>query len=185
MPAVTSSGAKQSALDDGPVPAPADTKASRRLVCIGIDPGQNGGMAVLNGDGPPALTAMPATERDVWDWLNDHASSTIGQDTVAVIERVHSFPKQGVASSFKFGQSYGFLRGVLIAAGISFQEVNPEVWQKSLGATTRKQAGSVPAHKKRLKQLAQQMFPNVKVGLKEADALLLAEFCRRKAEGKL
>ena len=44
------------------------------------------------------------------------------------IERVHSMPGQGVSSSFKFGQSYGTVRGFF---GASFQVIHaqPSVWK--------------------------------------------------------
>jgi crossover junction endodeoxyribonuclease RuvC len=48
----------------------------------------------------------------------------------AVVERVASMPKQGVASTFKFGASYGAVRGVLAALKIQTHLVTPGVWKK-------------------------------------------------------
>lgn len=114
---------------------------------------------------------MPDTERDVWGRIVD--GGVRSERTVfAVIERVHSMPKQGVASSFKFGRSYGFLRGCLIASGIPFEEVTPQVWQKALGCLSR-------GDKNVTKARAQQLFPSLKITHATADALLLAEYARR------
>ena len=136
---------------------------------IGVDPGASGGIAFLSSiDGQPHATKMPETERDVWLAL----STWDRTNAFAVIEAVHSMPKQGVASSFKFGRSYGFLRGCLIASGIPFEEVTPQKWQKALGCMSR-------GDKNVTKARAQQLFPGLKITHATADALLLAEYARR------
>jgi hypothetical protein len=104
----------------------------------------------------------------------------------AVIEKVGGYigkPQPGSAM-FKFGMSYGGLRMALIAAGISFLEVTPQQWQKTLGVSTKKKNETKGKFKNRLKALAQQIFPSVKVTLATADALLLAEYARRLRSGK-
>ena len=149
---------------------------------LGIDPGASGGLAVVSAIGQDS-TAMPATERDAWDWIRSSYASC------AAIEKVQGYIGPGTAfpgsAMFRFGQSYGFLRGCLIAAGISFEEVTPQRWQKGLGVAPRGKQESKGAFKNRLKAKAQQLFPNVKVTLATADALLIAEYCRRKHGGAL
>jgi Holliday junction resolvasome RuvABC endonuclease subunit len=88
-------------------------------------------------------------------------------------------PKQGVASSFKFGVNYGIVRMALTAAGIPFEEVTPQAWQKALGITHRKKTETPSEWKNRLRARAQQLFPSVSLTLATADALLIAEYCRR------
>ncbi len=145
---------------------------------IGIDPGQSGGIACLTAVGDVWYAAkMPETERDSWRLLVDtSAAPRIGCQ--ALIEQVHSMPKQGVSSSFKFGQSYGFLRGILIASEIPFDQVTPQRWQKAIGCLTK-------GDKNVSKAKAQQLFPAVKVTHAIADALLIAEYCRRLRLGLL
>ena len=136
---------------------------------LGIDPGQSGGIAWIDEDGPHAIP-MPATERDVWEvivLLEDWA-------TFALIETVHSMPKQGVASSFKFGQSYGMLRMALIASGIPFAGITPQKWQGPLGLKRTSKDETITAKKNRHKARAQELFPSLKITHKIADALLLA-----------
>ena len=142
---------------------------------LGIDPGASGGIAWLQPNEPHMkgldrreADKMPDTERDTWELIRRWRDSA----TLAVIEAVHSMPKQGVASSFKFGRSYGFLRGCLIASGIPFEEVTPQRWQKELGCLSR-------GDKNVTKARAQQLFPSLKVTHATADALLLAEYARR------
>lgn len=144
------------------------------MIFLGIDPGQSGGIASLmveNGQDAIAWK-MPETERDIWRLVASRAPDGDCPATFAAIERVHSMPKQGVASSFKFGRSYGFLRGCLIASGIPFEEVAPQVWQKAMGCLSR-------GDKNVTKAKAQQLFPSLKITHATADALLLAEYAQR------
>jgi len=152
-----------------------------RPTYIGIDPGQSGGLILLDGVMVKA-TPMPATERDIWDWF-DHQD--IGTAPQAIIEKVHSMPRQGVVSSFKFGLGYGGLRMALIAACIPFDEVTPQVWQRALGIPSRLKTETPTKWKNRLKAKAQQLYPRLEVTLKTADALLIATYCQRKHTGTL
>ena len=171
----------------------------RRRLYVGIDPGQSGGIAVLSSDGSVTTLPMPTTERDVWSIFagtNIESASSVH----AVIEKVHSMPGQGVSSTFKFGVGYGGVRMALIAAGIPFSEVTPQAWMKDLSIPKRKVGRKVKVRSKtgkvvtkvvgaetkgefknRLKAMAQQLFPDVAVTLKTADALLIAYHCRRSA----
>lgn len=158
---------------------------------IGIDPGKSGGLALLNQDGTvAAVTKMPDTERDLCDWLETwqdagQGSGSNGADhgirpIKAMLERVNAGAwgagkggqKMGVSSAFTFGMGYGVLRGVLTALRIPFDLVSPQKWQGEIGCLTKGQ-------KNVSKAKAQQLFPNVKVTHANADALLIAEYCRR------
>jgi len=140
------------------------------MIFIGVDPGRSGAMAVVNGRGQVLhIVKNNSTERDLWQSLCDWAALT--PRSYAVIESVHSMPKQGVASSFKFGVSYGFLRGLLIASGIRFTEVSPVKWQTAMRCRTK-------GDKNVSKARAQQLFPRLHIVHANADALLLAEYAR-------
>lgn len=141
------------------------------MIFLGIDPGQSGGIAVIGTSGHCEAHKMPDTERDVFECVIRYRHN-FSAAHFAVIEKVHSMPKQGVASSFKFGRSYGFLRGCLIASDIPFEEVAPQAWQKELGCLSR-------GDKNVTKARAQQLFPALKITHATADALLLAEYARR------
>lgn len=138
---------------------------------IGIDPGQSGGIAVISArhEGDIIKTwKMPETERDIWLILPTARSI----NCFAFIESVHSMPKQGVSSSFKFGQNFGTLLGLLTASMIPFERVTPQKWQKAIGCMSK-------GDKNVTKRKAQELFPSVKVTHAIADALLIAEYCRR------
>ncbi len=137
---------------------------------LGIDPGANGA-AVLIGQGEPIVCRFnSATEFDVADWIG-HCYVKF-----AIIEYVASSPQMGVVSAFKFGKSYGFLRGLLLANKIPFEEATPKKWQGAMGCLSK-------GDKNVTKARAQQLFPQIKITHGNADGLLLAEYCRRTREG--
>jgi crossover junction endodeoxyribonuclease RuvC len=143
------------------------------MISIGIDPGKSGGLVAIHPDGEVEAWKMPATERDIWSFFGDFNRS-LGRlpPVFAAIEKVHSMPGQGVASCFAFGMGYGGLRMALIAAGIPFETVTPQKWQKALGCLSK-------GDKNVTKARAQELFPAIKVTHAIADALLIAEYCRR------
>lgn len=146
------------------------SQREKRGAVIGIDPGQSGGIAVII-DAGVAAWKMRDTERDVYDLLLE--ASQRYPDRVAVLEKVGPMPKQGVSSTWKFAQGYGFLRGCLIALGIPFETVPPGVWQRRMGCLSR-------GNKNVTKAKAQELFPSIKVTHALADALLIAEDRRRR-----
>lgn len=145
--------------------------AKFKSASIGIDPGHSGGIAII-GDGFAQAWKMPETEADTAEMFRD---LTEWAETVfCFIEFVTPMPKQGLGSTWKFGQHYGFLRGLLIALKIPFDQVRPQVWQKVMNCRT---AGD----KNISKAKAQQLWPELKITHALADALLIAECCRRRA----
>ena len=130
-----------------------------------------GGLAILGEGVKPYAVKMPATERDIFETLQ-MLSKWNNTEVVAVIEKVHSMPAQGVVSSFTFGHGYGGLRMALIALAIPFREVTPQLWQKAIGCRTG-------GNKNVSKAKAQELFPALKITHAIADSLLIAEWLRR------
>ena len=138
------------------------------MIFLGLDPGYSGGCAVIDGKHVDAF-GWPETDADTAHTIAPFA----GTDCFAYLESAHSMPKQGVSSSFKFGTHYGFLRAVLVCYKIPFVLIAPHKWQKEMGCLTR-------GDKNISKQKAQQLFPGIKITHATADALLIAEYARRK-----
>ena len=141
---------------------------------MGIDPGKGGGIAVIDADSNELVdvVSMPDTITDISDFIEKyHECNSV------YLETVHSMPKQGIASTFTFGQYYGYVQMAVVAHKIRCIDVLPSKWQQALGIKSKKDE-SKTAHKNRLKGLAQKLFPKVKVTLKNADAILLAEYGR-------
>lgn len=139
---------------------------------VGIDNGSTGGIAVLLENGAVwRVEAMPRTEVDLLTLL-----SIVGQGSpcgaFAVLEHAQAFPKMGVSSAFNYGKGYGAMIMALTSAEIPFDIVVPRKWQAALSCLS---GGDKNVTKRR----AQQLFPSTTVTHAIADALLMAEYCRR------
>lgn len=144
-------------------------------VYIGIDPGLSGAMAVISTNG---AYAIPFDEEEYVTTLK----SCIDEKYAirAVVEHVGAMPKQGVASTFKFGTNFGWIQGILFALGIPYELVRPQKWKKEFSCTSDKNTSV---------SVARRLFPSVSLlatprckkphdGM--AEALLMAEYARRK-----
>lgn len=116
---------------------------------IGIDPGVSGAVAFYNGTDMavrdlPAVKAAKATSLDVTalarmlDGINETCAHVF-------IERVSAMPKQGVASSFNFGRSFGELHGLVAAQFVPVTLVPPQTWKKVLGVPREKDGARLRA----------------------------------------
>lgn len=142
---------------------------------IGIDPGKNGAIAFIPTDGKPwTVSFKDATDKDIYETMRDavvyagfeHVAST------AMIEQVASSPQMGVKSAFTFGEGFGKLVMLMTALELPFERVRPLKWQTALGCKTG-------GDKNITKRKAQELFPEIKITHANADALLIAEYCRR------
>lgn len=160
-------------------------------IFLGIDPGKTGGLAVLhNGGRSVHAEPMPPTTLDLYKLLDGFSQDV----DFACLEQVNSMPGEGHAGAFTFGTGYGMLQMGLTATGIPYEFVTPRTWQKALGIKAKAKAESKPQFKERLRAKAQQLFPAFPLwGAKGTlvkqravcDAMLIAEYCRRKHEGIL
>lgn len=143
---------------------------------VGIDPGKSGGIASITETASGIVakaTKMPETDADIFDCIKyNNIDPEVG--TIALIEKVHSMPKQGVVSTFTFGKNFGALKMALTACGMPFMEVTPQKWQRGLDIPKKKKEETQTLYKTRLKEVAQQLFPDIKVTKAISDALLIA-----------
>lgn len=139
---------------------------------IGIDPGQTGALACIADHGATVHDLPTIADRSL-GWIDGGRlqSLLIGGPAIVVIERVSAMPKQGVASSFKFGMSFGSILSVVQAVGLPIELVTPAKWKRELGLSSDKKAA---LHKARL------LFPDCELHLEKhdgrAEALLLAHW---------
>lgn len=145
---------------------------------IGIDPGVSGGIAVLGAGGEVVDCAnMPDTPMEILEFLSRYKDGS-----VCALEDVgQGMPGQSSSATAKFARHNGHLEMALLALGIKTEKVRPQKWEKtySLGRST---SFGKAEWKRKLKEKAQQLFPQLgkKVTLKTCDALLIAEYCRKK-----
>lgn len=120
------------------------------LTIFGIDPGFSGGITVFTGLEAVENHDLPLVSRDNGSLLGPnelrshidgeafgrliagHTFSKAGR-VFAIIEGVNSSPQMGVVSSFRFGEGYGLIKGVLIGFRVKVITVYPSVWKRHFG----------------------------------------------------
>lgn len=143
---------------------------------IGIDPGKTGALAVVNEKGL-FVCVIDYEPHEVLEWLYENLNNI----NYGYLESVHSMPRQGVVSTFNFGENFGWWKGVLLSLEIKHELVPPRVWMKKY--FLKKES----AYDKPGLELARKMFPEAPLSLKKhhnrADALLLAYQCWEEHNG--
>jgi crossover junction endodeoxyribonuclease RuvC len=110
-------------------------------VILGIDPGATGGLALLDPDGElTAVHDMPYLDGSVSAPLVAAIIRDTDAITAAYVERAQAMPRQGIASTFKYGTGYGVLLGVLGALHIPTTTVRPTEWKRTAGLSADKGA---------------------------------------------
>lgn len=164
-------------------------------VTVGIDPGLDGAIAILNGKvadrvtdvidtslavvihDAPTFDAKTGRSYDIQAMLG--ILRNCGPNTLVFLEKVHSMPDQGVASSFKFGEGFGIWQGILAALGLPHILVTPQRWKKICLADVQKNNDAAEAaHAARLYPSASALIRGPRGGLKtgRVDALLIAHY---------
>ena len=171
------------------------------ILCI--DPGVMGGLA-YDLDGHSVAVPMPKTEGDIIANLQGLKMMTVSPH-VAYLEQIVKHMGIGTPASTMavYASNWGFILGALMMGGWKVEIVTPQKWQKELGlGITGRQKSDVKgmspsmalAEKKRIRTLnatlkrewkrklygaAQRLYPDIKVTLQVADALLILAYARR------
>jgi hypothetical protein len=101
---------------------------------LAVDPGLDGGWAVywprkdelVCGDLP---TSGDGTKRQFEAALFRDIIQAHPEISVAVVEFVHSFPGQGVASTFRFGKAAGGIEATIKTLDLPLITVTPQKWK--------------------------------------------------------
>lgn len=142
------------------------------MIIVGIDPGQSGSLCFNFGK---TVSFQDFKSKGIIGYVE--ALKTIQPDMV-IVEKVHAMPKQGVASTFSFGQRFGEIEGMLQTLRLSYMLVPPQVWQKACHISPK-------SHKKDIARVMLQLYPEAslygsKGGLLDgrSDALGLSHYGR-------
>lgn len=146
---------------------------------VGIDPGQTGALAFMRGGKVEAVSDMPTMGRlhGKGQAVNaaELASILLEQKPrLAILEAVSAMPGQGVSSTFRFGESFGVVMGVLGALQIPVKFASPQTWKKRAGLTGKEKDAArtmaIMLHPEASDQLTR------KKDCGRADAILIAKF---------
>jgi len=155
---------------------------------MGVDPGATGAAAFINEEGSYiCFCDYPGSAAELANNLTMHAGGpgTRAVEVYAVIEQVHTMPKQGRSSQGKFMKNAGIWEGCIATLKIPYELITPQRWRRVLDS-------SVPLKpsKDDLRQYAIKRWPaaaedlNRKKDHNRAEALIMAEYARLKFLGQ-
>lgn len=129
------------------------------MVIIGIDPGMSGAISFLRPgsmqlhveDMPLYKNAKGKTETNLHRLASILKPVGESERIIAVIEKVHAMPKQGVSSTFRFGENYGAIQMACTGHGYEMHYVTPQMWKKHFRLSSDKGVS---------RSLATQRFPD-------------------------
>ena len=154
------------------------------MIYVGVDPGKKGGYALIIAEEEKidnGVYVYPWDDNEFPAKMRGIKQLADNPVIVACVEKVGAHPGQGTVSMFSFGQSYGFILGVLAALGIGVQLIPPGTWKKEFSLIGKDKAASI--------EVCKRLFPGVNLLATDkcrkdsdgmAEALLIAEYARRK-----
>ena len=150
---------------------------------VGIDVGAGGGITYWRPNAKAYAVKMPKSAKDVSELL-DYIKQ-VSESPIVFIEKVQlrfdDIEERGKAFRIKaMLQNFEQLRAVLELSGIPYVMVHPMKWQN--GLNLRLKGAKVPEtkteRKRRYKDIAQSLYPEIKATLWNADATLIMHFGR-------
>jgi hypothetical protein len=169
------------------------------MIKIGIDPGKNGFICIMDdisdiGYIECRYYPIPVIGKEIdlkgLNIIFENPKLKMG-NIHCVIEDVHAIFGSSAKATFSFGWIVGVLEAMLVAHQISYTKVKPKDWQKVMweGIPKQKKPNGRTDTKAMSLLAAKRLFPNEDLTATERsikphdgkiDALLLAEYCRRK-----
>ena len=154
------------------------------MIIIGIDPGINGALAVIEDKKLVEVIDLPTMSEGKKNkrQINSAQLAKIisahkkkdNKDICIIVEQVNAMPGQGVTSMFNFGQTFGVIKGITATLEIPIFFVRPSKWKKyfelinaSKDASRTKVIEMYPAFSDQLSK---------KKDVNKADAILIARY---------
>lgn len=117
------------------------------MIILGIDPGKNGALALLDTDARRVTVHdMPGTTAELHELV-----AGLPPIRVCVLEKLHAGPSMGRTTVATMFEGYGVLKGALAWRSIPVRDVRPGKWKPSIG---------VSADKNSSRQKASEVFPD-------------------------
>lgn len=108
-----------------------------KIICA-VDPGKDGAICLIRENKeliklsimPTVMVGSKKKKRREYDIPT--IVSLIRQADECVIEKVHSMPKQGVASMFSFGAGYGLIIGIAAGNDKPYTLIHSRTWKANM-----------------------------------------------------
>jgi len=155
------------------------TTPMSHTIIVAIDPGVSGGIA-WHCKAKTFTSAMPDGDSAIASLIAD--LSRLEPCAELFIEQPPLFAGKNIPGFAvgKMMQNYGVCYGAAAALGFKIHTVRPPAWQKTHSIGTKGEL-STTEWKNKLKNRAAELFPQLSVTLKTADALLILDSALRKA----
>ena len=146
-----------------------------KIAVMGVDPGVNGGLAVLSPPGHPVWIRPfrpEMTREQVRDIVRTASDILLAYESrICFFEKVHHMTGDGGKGSHTFGYIKGLLQGLLLANGMTLHDVPPMMWQAKMECLSG-------GNKNVTKNKAKETFPDFikKITHNTADAMLIAKY---------
>ena len=155
------------------------------MIIIGIDPGLNGAIAVLENNkvlnifDVPVMPEGKKNKRQINSaqlvkMLEEIIKNLDKNEVTVVVENVSAMPGQGVTSMFNFGQTFGAIKGICAALSLPIFFVRPAKWKKHFDLINSSKDSS--------RTKAIELYPTIsdklskKKDVNKSDAILIARF---------
>jgi hypothetical protein len=144
------------------------------MIFAAIDPGGVHAAIALFQDGHPVFVDDIRATNGILDSVAFAKALKDMQVAHVVVENVHSMPRQGMSSTFKFGMGCGIIHGVIGALRVPMTLVTPIKWKTFHNMIQR--------DKEAARQRAIQLWPHLEGSLDRkkhsdrAEALLIGEW---------
>jgi len=161
------------------------------MIYVGIDPGLDGGIALIEESQGSTLFDIPVifekTKKGkrrryciqaICEIFRHNILKYSREEVFVVLEKAQAMPGQGVSSMFSTGRGFGMYEGILSAFQVRHDVVHPKKWQKEFSISGDTKAKAF--------QVAQQLFPGQQFTTTRGrlltgrcDSVLMAEYGRR------
>lgn len=164
------------------------------MLCIGIDPGRQGSLCLLEPDSPaPHLFLSMDPDGHQASAILTSLKITLKQHAGPVyiaLEEVHSLGGMSAKSNFTFGGMYWRARTILDCLEHRYELVTPKKWQAAVNVPAKKDRDPNDELKKIVARMAHELYPEASIygprgGLLDgrSDALMIAHYLRLKHTG--
>lgn len=149
------------------------------MVYIGIDPGKKGGLSIIKPTSD--IECYLWDETTFIDKIKNLSTQYKSNEMICCMEMVHSMPTDSHKTAFSFGYQCGFIKAILTAFGVPFQEISPMKWKNEFNLVKKDKLASIA--------MCKQLYPEVSLlptsrCKKESDgmaeSLLMATYAKRK-----
>lgn len=117
------------------------------MIMGGCDPGLDGAFALIEGNRVLMTLPVPTIKGKTKGRQLDEALLDVQFKELCMfgpehfyVEAVHAMPQQGSVSMFKFGECFGFQKGLIRGGSIPLTFVPPARWKMELGLSANKEA---------------------------------------------